>query len=96
MRTRPAFCPLEEATRFLLPKGAHKKVLAVIGTHLQHALHNAALAVVAKGEIQVSPLPKETGFRHRFSIRDGREFLILKSGTETDLREALAESLPSS
>jgi len=86
LHTWPVFCPLEKATLFSLPKRAHKKVLSIIGTNLQHSLHNTSLAMVTKWKTQVSPLPKETGFRHSFSICDGYEFLILTLAIEIDLQ----------
>lgn len=86
LHTWPIFCPLKKATLFFLPERAHKKVLCIIGTDLQHSLHNTSLAMVTKRKIQVSPLPKERGFRHSCSIADGYEFLILKLAIETDLQ----------
>lgn len=80
--TWPIFCPLKEATLFFLPKRAHKKVLSIIGTNLQHSLHNTSLAMVTKWKIRVSPLPK----KQVSGTCDGYEFLIVQLTTETHLQ----------
>lgn len=54
----PILCPLEKIALFFLPKRAHKKILSIIRSNLQHCSHDGAFAMVAEWEGQICPLER--------------------------------------